>query len=125
MSEFTPFDHRPDPVLGDALREALTTGDDAAFARRVLAQWPGTPSESWWDVLGEWAGPGLAAAVLLLLATGMWLAGHRSPSETAFAPVEEVAAAAAETLGAGALLASRTLPELNVDLVLAGGPTEQ
>ncbi|MBI4420868.1 MAG: hypothetical protein HY560_08595 [Gemmatimonadetes bacterium] len=121
MSEFLPFDHQPDPVLGEALRELLTGPDDAAFARRVLAQMPTSlAAESWWDVLDQWARPGLAAAVLLLLATGIWLAGVRYQAEGPIALVEDVPT---ETWRAGALLASRTAPEFNVDLVLAGEPT--
>ena len=33
-----PFDHRPDAVLGAALRQALDPGDEAAFVARVLAR---------------------------------------------------------------------------------------
>ena len=130
MNDFMPFDHQPDPVLGEALRELLSEGgsggtqDDAAFASRVLAQVGAGPAESWWDVLSEWARPGLAAAVLLLLATGVWLAGSGPARDAPPAPPEE-ATAVAETLTAGTLLASRTAPEFNADLVLAGGPAPQ
>src|SRR2546428_9936520 len=124
MNEFTPFDHRPDLGLGEAVQEALTASDDAAFVRRVVARWPGAQpaSESRWDVLGQWAGPGVAAAVVLLAAVSFWLARGPAPGSVT-ALTEEPLAAGAETLTARTLLASRTLPEFDADVVLTGGPT--
>jgi len=51
MKEPLPFDHRPDLVLGKALREALDPGDPAGFVAR-------------------WARAGVAAAVVVALAAG-------------------------------------------------------
>ena len=71
MTEQTPFDHRPDPVLGDALRAALSSDDDDVFVRRFLAR-AGEPV-LWWEVLSGWLRPGLAAALLLTALGGYWL----------------------------------------------------
>lgn len=73
MNDHSPFDHVPDPVLGAALREVLDITDDDAFTQRVLER-TGVP-EAWWEVLGGWARPGLAAA-LLLVAVGGFLLGR-------------------------------------------------
>lgn len=72
------FDHTPDLALGDALRDVLATGDDAAFARRVMAQL-GT-ADAWWQVLGAWARPGLVAALLLVAAGGFFLGRMLGPT---------------------------------------------
>ena len=65
----TPFDSRPDPVLGAALRDALTPGNPAAFVARVLAaaNRPAAPL----DVLAGWSRLGIAAAVLVALFAGI------------------------------------------------------
>jgi len=107
------FDHRPDSLLGEALREALATTDEAAFVQRVLARMPQqTDAESWWEVLGAWARPGLAAAAAALLAVAVWAYGGRSGSIA-----EDVAAV--EQLNAGAvMMASAPLPDFKVDMVL-------
>jgi hypothetical protein len=65
----SPFDHQPDRELGHALRDVLTTGDEAAFIGRVLAAtpWPTPRADAeWWDVLGGWARQGMAAAAVLI-----------------------------------------------------------
>lgn len=111
------FDHRPDPVLGEALRDALSAGDDAEFARRVMARVPQViAAESWWDVLGGWARPGVAAAAAVLVAVALWMAGHQAGTAPVIA-VEEPAAAS-EPLSAGTLLVSQALPEFEVEMVL-------
>jgi hypothetical protein len=82
-----PFDHRPDPVLGEALRHALEPGDSAAFVARVLARADAlraaTPG-SWDAVLARWARVGVAAAMVIALAAG-YLVG-RTATTTAAAP---------------------------------------
>ena len=110
------FDHRPDRPLGEALREALSAADDAAFARRVVQHMPATlTGESWWEVLGDWARPGVAAAAALLVAASVSLSGQPATE----APQPEMNPAVAETtLSAGTLLASRALPEFQVEMVL-------
>ena len=77
MKEPLPFDHRPDALLGDALRRALDPGDAAPFVARVLAR-AGEPLVASWDaVLARWARAGVAAAVFVALAAG-YLVGRAS-----------------------------------------------
>lgn len=63
MTEHPLFDHEPDPLLGDALRTALTSSDHPAFVARVVAAMPATRAGSW-DVLAGWAGRGIAVAAV-------------------------------------------------------------
>ncbi|MBI4503491.1 MAG: hypothetical protein HY700_20315 [Gemmatimonadetes bacterium] len=110
------FDHRPDEVLGDALRDALTAPDDPGFVRRVRDRIPQPiVGESWWEVLGEWARPGVAAAVAVLAAVTVWLAEAR-PADPTLA--EETTVTPAETLSAGTLVSAAALPEFRWQLVL-------
>jgi hypothetical protein len=67
--EATPFDHRPDAELGGALLAALDAGDSTAFVAGVVGRFDAAriPARAW-DVLGRWAGRGIAAAVVAALA---------------------------------------------------------
>lgn len=69
----SPFDHRPWRDLGRVLREALEAGDNRVFVARVMAEIRALdvrPFRSdWWEVLGAWARPGLAAAAALVALT--------------------------------------------------------
>jgi len=77
MKEPLPFDHRPDPLVGEALRQTLDPGDAAPFVARVLARAAEVRIASWDAVLARWARPGVAAAVLVALAAG-YLVGRAS-----------------------------------------------
>jgi hypothetical protein len=46
MTVHSPFDHARDPAFGEALREVLEVGDDAAFVRAVLERT--RSAEPWW-----------------------------------------------------------------------------
>ena len=70
--EPTPFDHRPDPVLGSALRRALSPGDQAAFVARVMAALEDARTAHW-DVLASWARAGIAAAALAVILGGLFV----------------------------------------------------
>jgi hypothetical protein len=70
MKESLSFDHRPDAVLGDALRQAFDPGDPAPFVARVLARAEQVRSASWDAVLARWARLGVAAAAVVALAAG-------------------------------------------------------
>src|SRR5207247_1067651 len=70
----TPFDHRPDARLGEALRAALDSGDQAAFVARVLAA-AARPARTV-DVLAAWARRGLVAAMAAAAVAGL-LHGRR------------------------------------------------
>jgi hypothetical protein len=109
------FDHRPDPALGEALRAALSSSDDAAFVRRVMERVPQTiRRDPWWEVLSEWARPGVAAAVAALVVFTVWTTSQ----DAADPAVSDEPVAVAETLSAGTLLASEVLPEFQVEMVL-------
>lgn len=74
MSDPMPFDHRPDPVLGEALRRALNPDDGdagtSAFVARVLARAADIRTPSWDLVLAHWSRVGVAAAILVAVAAG-------------------------------------------------------
>src|SRR5439155_126829 len=72
MKDPLPFDHRPDMVLGDALRQALDPGEEghAAFIARVLARAVQVRVMSWDAVLARWARTGVAAALVVELRLG-------------------------------------------------------
>ena len=80
MKEPLPFDHRPDRVLGESLRQALAPGDDGtAFVARVLARAESLGAASWDAVLARWARAGVAAAVVVALVGG-YLVGRAAAS---------------------------------------------
>lgn len=110
IQEPLPFDHRPDPVLGAALRRALDPGDHSAFVARVLAGADAAraAAATWDAVLARWARVGVAAAVVTALAAG-YLVGRA----TAGGGATTVARASV----ADVLIAPRQTPE--VDVVLA------
>jgi hypothetical protein len=109
--QVTPFDHRPDPVLGAALRYALAPDDEAAFVARVLAR-VGQPL-AYWEVLASWSRPGITAAVVAgLIAT--FLVGRAAAGPT---PDPDLLASAA-TPSARLLVAAPQPPDPS--FVLAG-----
>src|SRR5205809_7785859 len=88
MKDPLSFDHRPDLVLGKALREALDPGDAPVFIARVLAHAEHVRVASWDAVLARWARTGVAAALVVALA-----AGHFVGRATAASPRPPVPAA--------------------------------
>jgi hypothetical protein len=94
MKESLAFDHRPDAVLGDALRQALDPGDAAPFVARVLARAEQVRATSWDTVLARWSRLGVAAAAVVALAAGYVVgragiaapAAQPSVAETLLAP---------------------------------------
>ncbi|HEY2825925.1 MAG TPA: hypothetical protein VGI83_10300 [Gemmatimonadales bacterium] len=111
MRPTSPFDHEPDRELGRALRDLLESRDDAAFTRRVLGvtPWPQVGVGDWWDVLGGWSRPGLAAAVLLAAVAGFWMG--RSTNGTTPMGLEEALLPRVTT---AALDTVNTPPDLDV-----------
>ena len=85
----SPFDHRQDRVLGDALRSALSGQDETAFVQSVVAsaallQDRVDVGGDWWEILSGWARPGLAAAAVgLVAAMAFWWTGTRGTLDTA------------------------------------------
>ena len=114
MKNSQPFDHRPDPELGAALRAALAPKrDSAAFVARVMAHYQDALDHATvptLDVLASWFRPGIAAAAAALLAG--FLVG-RSVLMPAPASID---AAMAPTEGAGlaALVTAQDPPDASV-----------
>jgi hypothetical protein len=104
----TPFDHRPDPVLGAALREALQPRgrEGAAFRTRVLAAAARAPDPVV-DVLARWSRFGIAAAIVAALAAGVIVGRTGRSTEPAVAVSDP-----------GALIAGVQTPDANI--LLAG-----
>jgi hypothetical protein len=113
MSSHSPFDHLPDPEIGEALREILTPGDNPAFAGRVMARIGSAPT--WWEVLDAWSRPGLAAA-LVLMALGGFLLGRSLGSSESGMALDEPVRAVAEGVGVAALFSAAVPPD--VDMVV-------
>ncbi|KPJ90882.1 MAG: hypothetical protein AMS18_09835 [Gemmatimonas sp. SG8_17] len=120
----SPFYHKPDRELGKALRTVLSGQDEAAFVKRVMARVAelhegASIGLAWWEVLGAWARPGLAAAALGLLAGAMiWAAGLRSGDQATTVlgdPLQSVG----DTGMPAAFLATAQPP--NLDNILAIG----
>lgn len=121
MSEQSPFDQqRPDAQLGDALRQLLSASDNAAFVRRVLAEVDATGAATWWGVLGGWARPAIAAALVLFALVGFWIGRTwNAPIPASYEdPLSGVAATAG---GAPSLFDSSAPPSMDVLLAVSGG----
>ena len=86
MKDPLPFNHRPDLVLGRALREALDPGDARAFTERVLARAEHVRVASWDAVLARWARAGVAAALVVALAAGYFVGRTTAASPAAARP---------------------------------------
>lgn len=103
-----PFDHRPDLVLGDALRQALSAENHSAFVARVRDALA-VPHVVHWDVLAAWARHGIAAACVGALGAAL-VVGATQPM-----PVDLVASLASPS--AQELVTSATPPDPSLVLV--------
>lgn len=118
MNRMTPFTDR-DRELGSVLRELLGPGGDtAAFVARVLARArEGQQVGAWWDVLGGWARPGLAAAALLAVTA---LFGGRSlRTEATAVTIDDALVQLVDTTDQGALILSPDPPDADVVMLAA------
>ena len=86
MKDPLSFDHRPDLVLGRALREALDPGDARVFTARVLALAAQARAPSWDAVLARWARAGVAAALVIALAAGYFVGRATAASPAGVRP---------------------------------------
>jgi len=116
MRESQPFDHRPDPALGAALRAALDPqGDQSAFVARVMAQYDTTldrASIPALDILASWSRPGMvaaAAALVLGLVFGRTMLAPAAATESM-----DAAMAPAEGPGLAALVTAQDPPDASV-----------
>lgn len=103
----TPFDHRPDPIVGSALRRLLASADDGAFVARVVAAAARPVVRTPLDILAGWARVGIAAAMLAALAGG-FAVGRRltAPGDT----LDEAMATSLSPSPASAALATTDAP---------------
>ncbi len=81
MTDHADFHSGRDEELGALLRNHLTSGDSADFARRVMERLPLGGNVSPWEILAGWARPGLAAALLLATLTGFWLVARQEATQ--------------------------------------------
>ena len=108
----SPFDHRQDHELGEALRSALSGVDETAFVESVVSRAASLQDRiqedgDWWEVLCAWAAPGLAAAAIgIVAAAAFWWTGARGTANELTDPLQASAAIPA------AFLASQP-PDLN------------
>ena len=87
-----PFGHERDTELGALLRAHLEGDRHAEFAARVRTGLTAGTGTSPFDVLGAWMRPGIAAAALVALAAGWWLATGNRTEVASATPVEVFAA---------------------------------
>lgn len=119
----SPFDHRQDRELSEALRSALSGRDEAAFVRRVVdsaadIQQQRIDGGDWWEILSAWARPGLAAAVIgTIAAAAFWWNGTGSSLDTSTLLADPLQASVEIP---AAFLASQA-PDLNEVLALELG----
>jgi len=115
MRDSQPFDHRPDPELGAALRAALDAkGDQSAFVARVMSQYDqalNRASIPTLDILASWFRPGIAAATAALVLGFVFGRALLQP-----APTESIDAALAPVEGSGlaALVTAQDPPDASV-----------
>ena len=116
----SPFDHKPLRDLGRALREVLDAGDDRAFVARVMEDVRAFDARQmgndWWEILGAWARPGLAAAAATVVLAVGWTLG----SGTAAAANEITAEDALRAATEASVLTVAAEPD--VEFILAAFP---
>lgn len=114
MKDTQPFDHRPDPELGAALRAALEPKDDQkAFVARVMAQYEQALDRSTvptLDVLASWFRPGIAAAVAALIVGFLFGRTVLTPAPASI----DAAMAPLEGQGLAALVSAQDPPDASV-----------
>ena len=114
MTDTQPFDHRPDPELGAALRAALEPKDDQkAFVARVMALYEGALDRSTvptLDVLASWFRPGIAAAVAALIVGFLFGRTVLTPAPASI----DAAMAPLEGQGLAALVTAQDPPDASV-----------
>jgi hypothetical protein len=128
MPDASPFDHRPDRELGDALRQALSDGNDARFAQRVVAAADQVYGDlganlQWWSTLTEWARPGLVAAMLVIaiaaFSAGLWVGRGSATAANGSAVLGDPLGSDSQQLTVPVLLAGRQVPDVDEVLSVA------
>jgi hypothetical protein len=116
-----PFDHRPDPELGQALRSALDSKDNSAFVARVMSQYDAALEHATvptWEVLASWSRRGVAAALTAALVAGFLFGNSVLRPAPADDATETMETAMAPTEGPGltALVTAQDPPDASVVL---------
>ena len=115
------FDHKPLRDLGRALREVLDAGDDRAFVARVMEEVRAfeirQTGNDWWEILGAWARPGLAAAAATVVLAVGWTLGSGTAAAANEITAEDALRAATE---ASVLTVAAETPD--VEFILAAFP---
>ncbi len=120
----SPFDHRQDRELGDALRVALSGKDEAEFVETVMARVADFQNQTrggsdWWEILSGWARPGLAAATAGVVAAAvLWWIGIAGVTETETSLPADPLRASAEI---PAVFLTSQAPDLNEVLAIELG----
>ncbi len=114
MQQSLPFDHRPDPVLGAALGQALSAENHSTFVARVTAALT-APHVVHWDVLAAWAQRGIAAAFVGAVGIGLLVGAMLPPPpidlvESVASPLAQETVATIAPPDPGMLLVSPDLP---------------
>jgi hypothetical protein len=118
MKDLHAFDHRPDPVLGAALKAALDragAGDQSTFVARVMAQYDHAldrASIPTVEILASWFRPGIAAAAAALVLG--FLVGRMMLQPTSATESIDAAMAPAEGPGLAALVTAEDPPDASV-----------
>ncbi|MGD8727121.1 MAG: hypothetical protein PVH40_05720 [Gemmatimonadales bacterium] len=126
MSHPSPFGHKPDTELGDALREVLHADGEDRFVRAVVAASERVYGEAapppTLSVLVEWARPGLVAAMLLIalgaFSLGLWVGRTGAVAE---ATLGDPLVPVTDQPTVPALMASQEAPDWDVVLAAAWG----
>lgn len=87
--ESNPFDQAQDREIRTLLLGLLEGEAPERFLARVMAGLPERSSPNSWEVLARWARVGIAAAAVITLALGAWLAAPR-PTEPVREPLLEL-----------------------------------
>lgn len=122
MKPFSPFDHRRDRELGDAIHALVDPRDHDRFVERVLTrarrQLQGVRDTfNSWEVLGSWSGPGLAAAIALTIIALWGLRGGPGAADTELITMDDAIAQPAEALEETSLLLAPNPPDPDIVLV--------
>ena len=92
-----PFDQAQDPEIRALLLGHLEGQAPEHFLARVMAGLPDRSGLSSWEILARWARVGIAAAAVITLALGAWLALPRS-AESVGEPLLELSQTADKEL---------------------------
>ncbi len=122
MKPFSPFEHRRDRELGDAVHALVDPDDHDRFVERVLVkarkQLLGVRDTiNSWEVLGSWSGPGLAAAITLTVVALWGLRGGPGAADSELVTLDDAIIQPAEALEETSLLLAPNPPDADIVFV--------